>query len=156
MKSVITIFYSWQSDNSKTRNFIENSLEKSVKELNREQETYEYRIDKDTRGESGSPRIAQTIEDKIKKTDIFVGDVSIVDASKKRSYPNSNVMLETGYAIMALSDKRTILLFNEGKGKREDLPFELLPIITLTFLYLKDGIPFRHSPPNELFLIFLG
>jgi hypothetical protein len=38
---------------------------------------------------------------------------------------NSNVAIELGYALHAVTDKRVILVFNEHFGKHEDLPFDL-------------------------------
>lgn len=104
--SQITIFYSWQSDlpGSETRNIIQDSIKDAVRLL---RDTVDIEADRDTKGEFGSPDIAQTIFSKIDDCNIFVADVSAVcryeatdkDGNKKVKYmSNPNVMLELGYA----------------------------------------------------------
>jgi predicted nucleotide-binding protein len=39
--------------------------------------------------------------------------------------PNSNVLLELGYAIKCLGDSKIIMIFNESSGDIEKLPFDL-------------------------------
>ena len=58
--SQITIFYSWQSDlpGSETRNIIQDSIKDAVRLL---RDTVDIEADRDTKGEFGSPDIAQTI-----------------------------------------------------------------------------------------------
>jgi len=80
-----TIFYSWQSDlpNNTNRGFIQDALEKAVKELKKD-ETIEPAvradliIDHDTAGVPGSPDISATILAKIDAADVFVADLSII------------------------------------------------------------------------------
>ena len=38
---------------------------------------------------------------------------------------NSNVAIELGYALRALTDRNVLLVFNEHYGKHDDLPFDL-------------------------------
>lgn len=75
--SQITIFYSWQSDlpGSETRNIIQDAIKDAVKLL---RDTVDIEADRDTKGEYGSPDIAQTIFSKIDDCDIFIADVSAV------------------------------------------------------------------------------
>ena len=58
--SQITIFYSWQSDlpGSDTRNIIQDSIKDAVRLL---RDTVDIEADRDTKGEFGSPDIAQII-----------------------------------------------------------------------------------------------
>lgn len=91
--SQITIFYSWQSDlsGSETRNIIQDAIKDAVKLL---RDTVDIEADRDTKGEYGSPDIAQTIFSKIDDCDIFIADVSAVcqyettdkDGNKKIKY----------------------------------------------------------------------
>lgn len=108
--SEITIFYSWQSDlpGSDTRNIIQDSIKDAIRLL---RNTVDIEADRDTKGEYGSPDIAQTIFSKIDACDIFIADVSavcqyeVIDNKgeiKKKYMPNSNVMLELGYAAHAV------------------------------------------------------
>ena len=75
--SQITIFYSWQSDlpGNETRNIIQDGIKDAVRLL---RDTVDIEADRDTKGEYGSPDIANTIFSKIDECDIFVADVSVV------------------------------------------------------------------------------
>ncbi|WP_420917155.1 TIR domain-containing protein [Dictyobacter halimunensis] len=86
-------------------------------------------IDEATRDEAGSPNILQTILKKITKADIFICDVSIINATSKhgRKVPNPNVVFELGYAVSELGRERIILLFNTAYGTHQDLPFDFKP-----------------------------
>ena len=71
--SQITIFYSWQSDlpGNETRNIILDGIKDAVRLL---RDTVDIEADRDTKGEYGSPDIANTIISKIDKCDNFVAD----------------------------------------------------------------------------------
>ena len=118
------VFYSWQSflPNKTNRNLIIDSLEKALKEINKELSVDErIELDSDTKNTVGSPDIVHTIMNKIDNSDIFIADVSII----KGTTPNPNVMLELGYALKTLGDKKIIMLFNDAFGNTKDLPFDL-------------------------------
>ena len=118
------VFYSWQSflPNKTNRNLIKDSLEKALKEINKELSVDErIELDSDTKNTVGSPDIVHTIMNKIDNSDIFIADVSII----KGTTPNPNVMLELGYALKTLGDKKIIMLFNDAFGNTKDLPFDL-------------------------------
>jgi hypothetical protein len=123
------IFYSWQSDlpNASNRGFIEKALENVAKALRNDRTlNIEPSIDRDTAGVSGSPEIVSTIFSKIEQADIFISDISIINgADSARPSPNPNVLVETGYALKALGDKRVIMIFNTAFGTVEKLPFDL-------------------------------
>ena len=123
-----TVFYSWQSDlpNSTNRGFIEECLNRAVKQLKAESElSVDPCIDRDTQGVPGSPDIVATIFEKIESCSLFVCDVSIINSgAKERPTPNPNVLVELGYAIKTLSWSRVICVFNETTGRIEDLPFD--------------------------------
>lgn len=125
----ITIFFSWQSDSPRSTNhsFIEDCLERAVKELKRDEELkVEPVLDRDTQGVPGSPDIVSTILDKIKNSQIFVGDVSIINpGGPGRATPNPNVLIELGYALACLGHERIVCVCNEVSGTIEDLPFDL-------------------------------
>ena len=124
-----TIFYSWQSDlSSKTnRSFILDVLNKAAKHLQRDDSILvEPRVDHDTAGVAGSPDIAGTIFAKIRSTQVFVCDVSIINANSKfRKTPNPNVLVELGYAISTLGLDRIIMIINTAYGEASMLPFDL-------------------------------
>lgn len=118
------IFYSWQSTlpNNTNRSLIKNSLEKALREINKDLSIEErIEIDSDTKNVAGSPDIIHTILSKIDNSDIFIADVSIVNGLS----PNPNVMLELGYALKTLGDSKIIMIFNNAFGDMKDLPFDL-------------------------------
>jgi hypothetical protein len=123
------IFYSWQSDlpNSTNRGFIEDCLNRAIKEVRADEELkLDPCLERDTRGVPGSPDIAATIFDKIKRADIFVGDVSFINQeASRRKTPNPNVLVELGYAAGCLGWDRIICVFNEATGGINDLPFDI-------------------------------
>lgn len=144
--SQITIFYSWQSDlpGSDTRNIIQDSIKDAVRLF---RDTVDIEADRDTKGEFGSPDIAQTIFSKIDDCDIFIADVSAVcqyetvdkDGNKKIKYmPNPNVMLELGYATHVVGWDRVICVLNSDYGAPENMPFDIANR-RLTPFSLKDG-----------------
>ena len=123
------VFYSWQSDlpNNSNRTFIEKCIHQSLKELN-VSETFdiEFRIDRDTMNEMGTPDIANTIFAKIDRAKLFIADVSIINSDyQKRKTPNPNVLVELGYAAKAIGWERIICVFNTDYGSFEDLPFDI-------------------------------
>ena len=78
-----TIFYSWQSDlpAEVCRSLIEVALKRAAKRLCRECTlTSDPRVDRDTKGEPGSPDIAKTIETKIAAAQAFVGALVQLDS----------------------------------------------------------------------------
>lgn len=128
------IFYSWQSDlNPKLNNhFIKDCLEKVVKDLAKDS-TLEIipTLDRDVKGETGSPNIIDTILKKIDACQILVADVTMINNNfinrllKKRQTPNPNVLIELGYGLNRLSWDRIICLNNSHFSKVENLPFDL-------------------------------
>lgn len=122
------IFYSWQSDTESkyNRNFIEDALEKSVKNINKATADGPLlSVDKDTRGVSGSPDIVTTILQKIDRSVCFLADVTPIGKVGGKSIPNPNVMFELGFALSSLSYERVILICNTAHGELKDLPFDL-------------------------------
>lgn len=144
--SQITIFYSWQSDlpGNETRNIIQDGIKDAVRLL---RDTVGIEADRDTKGEYGSPDIANTIFSKIDECDIFIADVSAVckydvtdkDGNVKTKYmPNPNVMLELGYATHVVGWENVICVLNADYGAPEDMPFDIASR-RLTPFSLKDG-----------------
>lgn len=131
--SEITIFYSWQSDlpENETRNLIQDSIKDAVRML---RGTIDVEVDRDTKGEFGSPDIAQTIFSKIDSCDIFIADVSAVckyktvdkeGNEKEKWMPNPNVMLELGYATKVVGWENVICILNSDYGSPNDMPFDI-------------------------------
>lgn len=121
------IFYSWQSDHSKTRYFIETALRAAIDNL-AENPGIELapRFDKDTQGKVGSINIPTTIRKKIDSADVFVADMTLVDKGESgRAMVNQNVMYELGYAAGKLSDEATVVLLNSDLRDKGLLPFDI-------------------------------
>ncbi|WEA80112.1 nucleotide-binding protein [Citrobacter braakii] len=128
-KKKITVFYSWQSTLEKKDNhyFILNALRKAKKEIEKKHNDLTISIDQATEGAPGSPGITETIMQKISLSQIVVSDITIIEGkSKKRSYPNPNVMFELGYAVAEIGWNRIIALTNDKYGFiPEKLPFDV-------------------------------
>ena len=114
-----TVFFSWNShnsENSKLKKFVEDAVRKAGLDY-----------DESTRNVSGSPPIVTTILEKIEKTTVFVADLTEVKLLDKKDggkeiIPNSNVMLELGYAIAKIGYSRIITITTTEKDK---LPFDV-------------------------------
>ncbi len=122
-----TVFYSWQSDSSRTRSYVEKALKKAVKSIadNPSIETAP-RIDKDTQNVAGAVHIVDTIKKKIDECGVFLADVSLVDSSASgRAIVNQNVMFELGYAVGKHSESRVIMVANTDLGDIKNLPFDI-------------------------------
>jgi len=78
------IFYSWQSDlpKNQTRNFIRKCIDEAI-DLAEESKAIEAIRDEATTGVTGSPNIVTTLFDKIDDCDLFVADITELQAIKK-------------------------------------------------------------------------
>lgn len=115
------VFFSWQSDlDAKTnRNVISDCLRDICKKNN-------LIFDEATNERCGSPDIASTIEEKIRNADIFVADVTIINAgTASKTTPNPNVLFELGIAQATLGWDRIILIVNTAYAPISDLPFDI-------------------------------
>lgn len=128
-----TLFYSWQSDDSKSRKAIDDSLN-SLKRYLKDFKGIELIIDKSTLGEPGMPSIDQTILRKIDECDIFLADITPVTNYEKilgngqritKEVPNPNVLLELGYAMSALGVDYIIPVAHAGTWHPGNLPFDI-------------------------------
>jgi hypothetical protein len=92
-------------------------------------------LDHDRKGVPGSPDLAATIFAKIVAAAAVIADVTAVgctpdwrDGDKMvagKKLINSNVAIEVGYALRALTDQNVLLGFNRHYGSHEALPFDL-------------------------------
>ena len=127
-----TVFYSWQSDFSETRNVIEAALERAIRNLNRDLPADNaLQLDQDTRGVAGWPEITSALFDKIDQCEVFVADITPINGpnSDFRITPNPNVLLELGYALgTGFGRTRIICVINTHylpNGDLGKLPFDL-------------------------------
>jgi hypothetical protein len=133
----VPIFYSWQSDlpNNKNRGLIETALNKAKDNiLSGNQNVTEIEIISDSRGENGTPDLVSSIFNKIDSCDIFIADISIINANTNtRLSPNPNVLLELGYASHVVGWNKSICIFNSEYAKVEELPFDIRTRKPITF-----------------------
>ena len=134
----ITIFYCWQSDIPGQREMIREELLAQAYHLEAENDCH-VEVDEDTRGVAGMIPIADTVLEKIRNADIFVCDISPVATIYRKNeegydipgvekkMPNSNVMLELGYALRCMHSSRIIALANTQGYKWHDgeMPFDI-------------------------------
>jgi hypothetical protein len=143
----LTVFWSWQSDlQGKTnRHFVKDAIEQTLRELSEDQSLEEaYRdeliVDQDSKGVPGTPDLATIILQKIDKCSVFIADVSIVGQLKEeKSFINSNVAIELGYAMKAKGSDRILMVANEAFTARDRLPFDLRHKRGPIFFSLFDG-----------------
>lgn len=83
-------------------------------------------LDHDTKGIPGAPGIVETILQKIDSCSVFVADITFVAKNDYKLFPNSNVLIELGYAIKSIGDTRIVCVMNSSFGKPKDgLTFDL-------------------------------
>lgn len=142
--AALKIFFSWSSDNDSKvcRYLIRDALEDACKQLSTDlnESERDVQLDHDTKGETGSPSITDSIEKKIRECAIFVGDLTPAMVQRRegelpRLLPNANVMFELGFAHGVLGFDRIINVLNtafaenaqNGPAKIKDgtLPFNL-------------------------------
>jgi hypothetical protein len=140
------VFWSWQFDTpGKTgRHFVRNVLADAIAMLKEpgdmeepsEREAQEtLHLEHDRKGVEGSPDLAPTIFKKIDQAAVFVADVTLVGerslsadfptGARPRKLINSNVAIEYGFALHALTDARILMIQNVHYGDRDELPFHL-------------------------------
>lgn len=126
------IFYSWQSDNTKAQEILQNALNKVVSQLK------EKGVDvvlEQGGGGCGFISIEDSVRIKIKRSDIFVGDVTPVGNVKRKTklLPNANVMYEMGVATECLHASRILAVALRGDWKEEKMPFDFNHYTMLKF-----------------------
>jgi hypothetical protein len=140
------IFWSWQSDvpGNIGRHFVRDALAAAIEVL-KQPETVEepseaerrnmLHLDYDRKGIPGSPDLAPTILKKIEQSAVFIADVTLVGrplasapggkGAQVKRFINSNVAIEYGFALHALTDAAILMVQNAHYGDRNKLPFDL-------------------------------
>lgn len=128
------IFYSWQMDTKDDKAFIREALDQAVEKLRSEPGISDFPIvDTDLKKMGGIPDVATTMFQKIKKSAVFVGDLTLVggypshSANGVKKTANPNVLIEMGYAAGTLGWDRIICVMNEATvyGAAADLPVDI-------------------------------
>src|SRR4051794_38716264 len=130
-----TIFYSWQTDTKDDKQFIREALDQAVQAIRSEGGGKDDLpiVDTDLKGMAGIPDVATTMFQKIKKSALFVGDLTLVgeylshSANGTKKTANPNVLIEMGYAAATMGWDRIICVMNEAKphGLVADLPVDI-------------------------------
>lgn len=127
------LFFSWQSDDNKTKKIILDAIHKAVHDI-KVFHNYSIIVEESTSNTPGSPQIVETILGKIDSCDIFIADVTpVCDYQKEiddshtliKQVPNPNVLMELGYAMSAVGMHYTICIAHQGKWSPNDLPFDI-------------------------------
>ena len=137
------IFYSWQSDNTKAKNLLQQALEEVKEQL--KGKGIAVQIEQGGGG-CGFISIEDTVRIKIRRCDIFVGDVTPVGnvAMKGKLLPNANVMYEMGIATECMQADRILAVAMKGEWKEEDMPFDFNHYMMLKYDPDKD-LPYLLS-----------
>lgn len=147
LETFVKIFWSWQLDTPEkvNKSFVRNAIMEVITELKGiddllESTRQEIHFDSDRKGVLGSPDLANTIFLKISSASIFIADVTFVaeriitdnstldgenTAKITKKYINSNVAIELGYALRALTDRNILMIMNTFYGNRDFLPFDV-------------------------------
>lgn len=130
----IEIFYAWQSDYKQSRNQILDKLEDVVKDANQHwQPVAPLSVTQATEIGDGAVKIDNALIMKIKRAQIFVGDVTPVFQFAGRLCPNPNVLIESGFALASMQPEQVLLLqqnrpLDDIPGDRQpnpDFPFDI-------------------------------
>lgn len=129
----LKLFFSWQSDNNKTKKIISDAINKAVHNI-KVHHGYSIVIEESTSNVPGTPQIVSTILDKIDSCDIFLADVTPVCSYSKaqgngqtnnKQVPNPNVLMELGYAMSAVGMDYSICVAHQGQWNPNELPFDI-------------------------------
>jgi len=151
----IKLFWSWQSETPQRvgRILVRDALREAIEQLQLTAEIDEperdaTQIDHDPERGSGSVARVNAILKSIDAADVFVADVTgvgkvgsgadIQPDSVGHRLINSNVAMELGYALRALSDLKVIVVFNAHYGWQDELPFDVR--------HRDDAIPYSLTP----------
>ena len=144
----LDIFYSWQSDLPKTKQYISNCLNSIAKEQFGE---HSIRISRDARNSNGSVNLADTLFKKINQSAIFVADLTIINSEfNGRKCCNPNVLMELGYAINNLGIENILILFDTKYGNVEELPFDIRQNRIIKFNSESNNKTFKNILKSEI------
>jgi hypothetical protein len=151
----IRLFWSWQSETPQRigRILVRDALRDAIEQLKITAEIDEperdgQAIDHDPERISGGAGLVRAILKAIDAADVFVADVTAVGKvgsgaeiqaeSVGHRLINSNVAMELGYALRALSEVKLVVVFNSHYGWQDELPFDIRN--------REDAIPYTLTP----------
>ncbi|WP_316171104.1 hypothetical protein [Bradyrhizobium sp. SZCCHNRI1058] len=128
-RRTIRVFFSWQSDlpQGPTTRAVRAALRAASSEVE-SKHPVDLVLEEATSNTPGSPYIPYELAEKIRKSDIFVADITAVvrigEENSRKSLPNANVTFELGVASAQVGWSRIIMLFNAELAEMKDLPFD--------------------------------
>jgi hypothetical protein len=125
-----TVFYAWQSDAKRlvTRDVIEEAAKAACERITSDKASdWSLTLDSDTRGVAGMCDIPNTILDKIRRSEIFLADLTLVGKSNdgSKQMPNSNVVFELGFAAGVHDFGALVGVMNEAYGQIDGQIFDI-------------------------------
>ncbi len=141
----LTIFYSWQETTNRVFNkdFIRTCIEDALKNIENtgQLKGVLFKVQESTNNLGGTPNIPDTIEQRTRDCDIFIGDLSVVNSfsnlekfirkirkKKLQYFINNNVYGEFNRALAELDFQQVISVMNIAYGDPEDdsllIPFD--------------------------------
>lgn len=132
----VTVFYAWQDDRPGkcNRYLIRDAAKEACATITDDPSNdWHVSLDEAAQGVPGMCDIPNTILEKIRDCDVFLGDVTFVgkgDArgdsdAEVRLISNPNVLFELGYAAKAIGFGRILGVMNEAYGKPEQQMFDV-------------------------------
>ena len=159
MSRDLNVFYSWSSDNKNIYD-IKEAIRKAIESLNQNSGDIQLKYQEATREVPGSPNIVSAIKNKILSSSIFICDLTPSFENNGKSFPNSNVVFEYGFAMSVLGEERCIAFVDKSCSKQNvlsSLPFDIaqnrtskidgssITSMTKDFEYYIDEI-LKHDP----------
>jgi hypothetical protein len=163
-----TVFYSWQSDikNGINRSFIEDAINKALSQFNAqfkveaavrpEDNPSELKFQKDSTGAPGSSPIVDTILERISNCAVYMPDLTFIAKSPEgRLCPNPNVLVEYGWALSTIGNKRILPIINTAYGAlaTEALPFDMRHLKWPLTYELSESTPKEERPAIKAKLV---
>ncbi len=113
-----SIFYSWQTDTPAkcNRTFIREAIEAAVTALVQDAQVEDSpRVDSGMEGVAGTPEVATVMFEKIRKSAIFIGDVTLVGSIPKRPKARNKILR---HAETIISERFGLEIYHPRKGEK--------------------------------------
>ncbi len=118
------IFYSWQSDNKQSRNAVRTALKKACEKFSNEGISISI-VQGPGEDANGMTKIDDAVLKNISECDIFICDLTPVAKYGEKLMPNSNVLIEMGYALAIKGQNYMIGVANLQGNDASHMPFDI-------------------------------
>ncbi|AUX35268.1 MULTISPECIES: hypothetical protein [Sorangium] len=107
----LDVFWAWQSEFRDSRNIFKDALKETIRRINRNRRPVPpLRLIEASEPGDGAIRIDVEIQNKIRRAELFVGDLTAVYQYDGRLRVNENVLVEVGYALASKDPAQILLL----------------------------------------------